>query len=103
MWQLETRFARIIIDQVQVLCCETAHGVYVTKRENIVITAHRAAAGPAALICTWHVYETEITIAQTTHQSSSMIVHIFTLEQKKKSQKKTKKTSCTGLEAQTPR
>ena len=37
----------IIIYQVQVLCCETAHGVYVTERETTVITTHRAAAAAA--------------------------------------------------------
>ena len=39
----------IIIYQVQILCCETAHGVYVTKRGITVIRPHRAAAAAAAL------------------------------------------------------
>ena len=37
-----------MIEQVQVLCCETAHGVYVTEREKTVTTTHRAAAAAAA-------------------------------------------------------
>ena len=36
----------IIIYQVQVLCCETAHGVYVTKKETTLITAAVATAAP---------------------------------------------------------
>ena len=33
----------IRIDQIKVLCYETAHGFYVTKRENIVIPTQGAA------------------------------------------------------------
>ena len=44
---------------------------------------------------TLYVHKTGFSIAQTTLRSSSMIVHIFTLEQKK--------TSCTGREPRTPR
>ena len=37
-------------EQIKALCCETAHGVYETKRETTtVITTHRAAASAAAL------------------------------------------------------
>ena len=40
----------ILIDQVQVFCCESAHSSYLTKREKTVITTYReAAAAPAAL------------------------------------------------------
>ena len=42
-------YSIILIYQVQVPCCETAHGVYVTKRETTVMTAHRAAAAAAGL------------------------------------------------------
>ena len=47
-------YSMIIIYQVLVLCCETAHGVYVKTRETTVITTHRAAAAAAAaaaLLC----------------------------------------------------
>ena len=72
----------LIVNQVQVLCCETAHGVYVPKGENTVITTHRAAAAaPAALCICVYVHKIDFSIALKTLQSS-MIEHILTLEQK---------------------
>ena len=46
-------YSTIIIRQVKVLCFETAHGVYVTKRGTAVITTHSrvAAAAAAAALC----------------------------------------------------
>ena len=42
-----------MVDQVLVLCCETALGVYVTKTEKKyqVVTTHRAAAAAPAALC----------------------------------------------------
>ena len=73
-----------MVDQVLVLCCETALGVYVTKTEKKyqVVTTHRAAAAaPAALCICVYVHKIDFSIALKTLQSS-MIEHILTLEQK---------------------
>ena len=63
-----------------ILCCETAHGVYVTKRET---TNYNTQSSSSSASSTIYVYKTDFSIALTTLQSSSTIVHILTLEQKK--------------------
>ena len=73
----------IIIDQVQVLCCETANGAYVTKRETSSNNNTQSSSISSSASSTESVYKTGFWIAQTTFQSSSMIIQIFTLEQKK--------------------
>ena len=41
-------YSIIIIYQVKVLCCETAHVVYVSKRETATVITHSRAAAAAA-------------------------------------------------------
>ena len=57
----------IIIYQVKALCCETAHGVYVTKRSNNSNNTQSSSSGSS----TMYAYKTDFSIAQTTPQSSS--------------------------------
>ena len=54
----------IIIDQVQVLCCKPAHGVHVTKREEILTQSSSSSNASS----TMHVHKTDFSIAQTTLQ-----------------------------------
>ena len=73
----------IIIYQVQVLCYETAHGVYVTKREIAIAVTHRAAAAAAAAAA-GSLFDCS--------DDTSIIVHIFTLEQQKGNATQKKRT-----------
>ena len=70
------------IYQVQVFCCETTHGLYVTKRETTtVITTHRAAAAAAAALC-MHVEQTfRLLRRHLNHHRTKYI--FYTLEQKR--------------------
>ena len=91
----------IKIDQVQVLCCETAHDVHVTKREKKVLRSNnKTQSSSSSARSTMYVYKTDFSIAQTALQSSSMIVHILTLERKKRATNT--HTSCAGLDPHTP-
>ena len=56
------------------------------KKRKTIIATHSSSSASSTI----YVYKTDVSIALTTLQSSSMIVHIFTLEQKK-SITKTKK------------
>ena len=56
-------------EQIKALCCETAHGVYVTKKETTVITKRSSSSGSS----TMYACKTDLSIAQTTPQSSSYI------------------------------
>ena len=71
-----------IICQVQVLYCKTAHGVYVTKREIAIAVTHRAAAAAAA--AAGALFDCS--------DDTSIIVHIFTLEQQKGNATQKKRT-----------
>ena len=64
-----TAYSILIFYQVQALCCETAHGVYVTKKETTVITKRSSSSGSS----TMYACKTDLSIAQTTPQSSSYI------------------------------
>ena len=74
------------IYQVQVLCCETTNGVYVTKRETTVKATRRAAAAAAAALCL-HILQ-EDGLIDCSDDTSIIIdhctIHTFTLEQKRK-------------------
>ena len=72
-----------IICQVQVLYCKTAHGVYVTKREIAIAVTHRAAAAAAAAAA-GALFDCS--------DDTSIIVHIFTLEQQKGNATQKKRT-----------
>ena len=54
-----------IVDQVQVLCCETAHGVNVKKNKKNNNTQSSSSASS-----TMYAYKADFSIAQTTLQSS---------------------------------
>ena len=62
----------IVIYQVQVLCCETAYGVYVTNREITTVIAAQISSNSGS--STMNAYEPNSSIAQTTPQSSSYIL-----------------------------
>ena len=83
-------YSTIIIRQVKVLCFETAHGVYVTKRGTAVITTHSrvAAAAAAAALC-MHIK----LASHCSDDTSIIIVHIVTRAgANKKSEMSHKKT-----------
>ena len=64
-------------NQVQVLYCETAHGVYVTKRDT------GTAVIPTQSSSTMCAYINNFSVAQKTPLLSSTLVHAFTVEQKR--------------------
>ena len=68
------------------------------KRKNSVNNTQSSSSSASSSM---YVYKTDFSIAQTTLQSSSMMVHILTLEQKK-NVTKTKKKNCAGLDPPTP-
>ena len=68
-------YSIISIYQVNVLCCETAHGVYVAKRESPTVTTHRAAAAAAHHK---HIKLTSRLLRHLNHHT--YFPHIFTLE-----------------------
>ena len=68
---------RPIIYQVKILCCETAHGVCVTKRNNSNNNTQQSSSS------TMYAYQTDLSIGQTTPQSLPCLF-LHSLEQTKK-------------------
>ena len=62
----------VIIYQIQVLCCETAHGVYVTKERNNNSNNHTQSSSNGS--STMYTNKTDFSIAQTKPQPSSYIL-----------------------------
>ena len=87
----------IVIYRVQVLCCKTAHGVSVTKRETTANNTQSSTSSGSSSMC---AYKTGFSIAQTTPQSSS---YIFRHWNKKKGECHKHTHHHPGFDPRTPR
>ena len=97
--QQRTNSIHFIIYQVQVLCCETAHGAYVTKRETATVRIHERGSSSGSSTMYAHTHKSDFSTAQTTPQSSSYTFFHWNNQRKEMSRKKKKKEKMHILES----